>query len=332
MKHTNLYYSRQKFTNLMLIIFILFIGIFAAYTEFFQKSNDELNFQNIYTNPFSEIFLKTADYIEIQNRMGSFEIKKEDQLWNLINPKKLPGNKKQINLLMNALSKITIKKVYQKDKINIQNFSLNNPLVKLQLKSDINSISMDIGLINPINQSTYVSFSNIDKIFQINSLDFIFESVVLADIIDTSVFSFDISEIETLKIYRNDSREAFINLSHIGKIWSDDKKQILDPDLVQQFLTSIRALKSTVILDSISLESKELLDRAFSKPLYKIEIREIHKNSDILISNILYKTADLKIEKKQYIAIKASDKSHPILLSKDYLYLFNQSHYKLRKK
>jgi hypothetical protein len=332
MKSTHLSLGKQKLTNWMLVVFTLVIAVMALYTEIFQKRAIDIDYSNIYTNPFSEIFIKTATQIEIINRMGDFKLQKMQTNWSLTHPRKLPANRRQINEMLSSLRKILIKRVYPKDKINIQNFSLNNPLAKINLTSDINSITMEIGLINPINQSAYITFSNIDKIFQINIINYSFESAVIADLIDTGVFSFETANLEQIKIFRGLQKAPFFNIKKMGKIWSDNKNKLLDPDKVQQLITSLRALKSSIILDSISDKSQELLNRAFTRPMYVIELKEFDHKYKITVSNILYRTADLKIEKKNYVAIKTSDKDYPILLPKDYLYLFNQRHSKLRKK
>jgi hypothetical protein len=332
MKETHININAQKASTWMLAIFAFVLLLTAAYTEIFQKRIDNIDYSNIYSNPFSKTFLKTTDKIHLKNRLGDFTLDRENTTWSLSSPRKLKGNNRNISKMLLGLQKLLIKKVYPKDKINMQNFSLNKPLAEISLSSDINKITMSVGLINPINQSAYIMFSNLDKIFQINTIDYSFESVVIGDLIDAAVFSFTTANLELVQIFRGQSKIAFFNIKKVGKFWIDSKGKQLDADNIQQFITSLKALKSNIILDSLTDKSNELLTRAFSRPQYRLALKEFDQKSEVTISNVLYRTADLKIEKKQYFAVKSDNKVHPMLLSKNYLYLFNQKEYKLRQK
>lgn len=335
MASINLGKSRLQASTFVIFLFFVIVSLMAVYSEIFQTRKPDIDLTQIYTNPFSEAFLNTANKIEIKNRLGSFTLQKnklQDNIekWFLTKPRNLEANKNNVLKILKDLQSFDIRKIYEMDKINISNFSLNQPLVEMKLSSDINSLQVNIGLINPVNNSAYISFPHINKIFQITNFNYHLESIVMSNLIDASVFDFELSHIELLEIYTDNTKTPFFKITKSGEYWLDKKSNQLDPDKVQTLLTSILALKTLIILDERSEKTEKLIKRYTQYPLYRVRYKNLGKFNEVIVTNILNKTADLKVERKKHFIIHNPTKKHPFILRKEFLKIFNQRESKLR--
>src|SRR5690606_11305733 len=106
--------------------------------------------------------------IKLTNRLGTFELSRHNKTdWNLTSPRLMPAKPSTIQELIKDLSSLKILKVHRNDALNTSNFSLDNPLISLVLKTELEEeITMKLGLINPIDNSAYISLSSADLIYQ----------------------------------------------------------------------------------------------------------------------------------------------------------------------
>ncbi|MGK0367113.1 MAG: hypothetical protein ACI9QD_000247 [Thermoproteota archaeon] len=328
--------TKSRISTWLLGAFSLILLLTAFYTELFQRRKEELQFTHINHNPFSETFLKTAKSIELKNKLGNYKIERimpfEQNKWQLKVPKDLQAEKRTVNKILNSLYKINLKNVYDKDKINIQNYSLDNPLVSLSIRSEIRTINMKVGLVNPINNSAYISFSHIDKIFQVDRFKFSMESIVLTDLIDAHVLDINNEDIQKIEIFSGNSNRAFFKIYKVGSDWFDSKNRQLDLEKVVQYTSTLKALKSSLILDRQTKKTKKYLNRMFKYPAYKLIISDHDQKQIIKITGLITskKQHDIKIQKKKNFAVLNDKKPNPFILSKHYFNYFKKKESSLR--
>ena len=149
--------SKATLSNTLLLCFFLAIIFSAAFSEFFQTPNGPNRDLLPYRRLFHPNQLDNVQKLELINGLGTFHLEKRQKLgaevWELTYPRSLPANKETIAKILSGLKAIKILKIYTKDPINISNYSLNNPLMKINL-TDISGekTSLALGLVNPIRQ------------------------------------------------------------------------------------------------------------------------------------------------------------------------------------
>ncbi len=320
--------SRAKASSWLLLLFIVLVFFSAAITEFFQAPTEKSHVLNQYRTLIEEKKLALTSQIILKNSLGSFTLSRNGNDWRLTSPRNLPANEKTLDLILTTLSNINIRKVYPSDPINLSNFSLDAPVMNFSLV-DLKGNKVDylLGLVNPIDNTTYIQIPQKDIIYQVDALKNTFESFDLSDFIDSKIFTLDSTEAKKLTIYRGAKSSKNIQVSFDLKKgnWIGKNNRVLREDKVKDYMNRLFNLKSSLIIDKSSEDLKKNLEEKLEKPLYEVEI--IQNNGEKVtykISHIVNTIPNLKIEKRQHVIVKASNRKNIFLIHKDNLPLFSQ--------
>lgn len=320
--------GRNKASSWLLFFFVLVILISAAITEFFQAPTEKTHVLNQYRQLIEEKKLASTAKIILKNSLGEFTLSRQGAQWRLTSPRDLPANQKTLGLILNTLKNIDIKKVYQSDPINMANFSLDSPLMEFSLiNTEGEREDYLLGLVNPIDNTTYIQIPQKDIIYQVEALKNTFESYDLSNFIDSKIFNVEPKEAIALSIYRGEKKQNNVQVSFTMKKgnWVGKSDRVQKSDKVVEYFGKLFNLKSTLIVDKSTEELRKALNEKLEKPLYTIHVTK--KNGEKLnykISHIVHTLPDLKIEKRQHILIKASNRKNVFLIHKDNLPLFAQ--------
>src|SRR5690606_37178893 len=86
-----------------------------------------------------------------------------------------------IEKIVDALNIIRVRNFYKLEPINITSFSLDNPTLTLLFTNDKDkSFEVKMGLINPIDNSSYLQLSTQNQIYQIDPIEISLESYDLS--------------------------------------------------------------------------------------------------------------------------------------------------------
>ena len=320
------------YSTWLLLIFTLIVLIGSFSSEFFQapiKTSHELNqYRRLYTDGD----FKNIKKISLKNTLGSYELKKLPQgssnEWGLISPRRLPADDSVMQNFFKSLKNIRIRKVYQNDVINRSNFSLDSPLMKISMDSSENQKAnvLKFGLVNPIDNSTYIYTSKNDAIYHIDAINFSFESLDLSDFVDSNIFSIKPQNVAKLKIYRGlpQGNPRFL-ANHKNEKWFGTNQRPLDEEKLMRFFDELLSLKSLFILDNPSVELKKRVEQFLDNSIYSIEIQDHQgKTHTYQISTVINSLPEIKMEKAKYFIMQASDREYPYLVSKEHLTLFTK--------
>ena len=215
--------------------------------------------------------------------------------------------------MLNVLKDIKIRKIYQQDPINKSNFSLDTPLIEIELFHENESVNkLLFGLVNPIDNSTYVMKSGMEAIYHIDGLKDTLETFDFVNFIDSRIIAFDPDSIHSLSIHSVKNRRSRNKKKHQKKLklsikrnknqWygpKGTKKQILNTQKVLDYLTSLSSLKSSFILDEVSDKAKKQIERYLDSPLYILEVSDKNENAvTYKISPIITSLPGVKMEKR----------------------------------
>lgn len=323
--------KRTTLSNILIISFFCVLIISALISEFFQAptltSREYLTAMPL----FSDGEIDSIKRIELKNKVDTFVLSKTTESninntnissWKMVIPKEINVQQSVVDKLLNTISEITVKKMYIKDDINTSNFSLNTPQVEIKITNENNDeIVISIGLVNPIDNSTYLSISSKNAIYLANALNTSFESYTINDFFDSRIFTYEkLSEIQAIELFKGlidkDLPQIKISRNNANQ-WIGQEEQQLDQEKVDEFLKQIFNLKGQAILDRIPDAISNRINDDLKNPLYAIQI----KNTAGTLTNIHINTINIdipeqKIEKGQAFVLKISDKAYLHVINK----------------
>jgi hypothetical protein len=324
---------RTRTSALSILGFTLLAISLVIYAEFFRRNEKNSNVENTYSNIFNAKEFGNIVEVNLKNRLGSFELKSVDGKWKLLNPREIDAKMEAVNLIIQKVNELKIIKIYEKDAINLSNFSLEQPSISISLKNEAQqNLTYSFGLLNPIDNTTYVTSSNEKVIFQVNSLGRRLETMSLSNFLDSKIFSVPYEKINSYSIFRGTTKNAQLKITKQKEGWKSSTGRLLDGGPLKKYFEVLSNLSSTHIIDEIDEELKTAIDEYLEKPLYRIEIED-DKNKKVVfeVSKYVRSLPTLNIEKRKHILVRSSDKKHVYLFSKDTIPHFQKTQYSFKK-
>jgi hypothetical protein len=322
----------------ILSIFILVLLVAAVISELFQTSDRHLELSNLQDSPIKKEFLSEITAVHIKNRIGEFILSKDHEnaegKWNLSYPRFLLAKEEVIQNLIEQLGQLKVEKLFNLDPVNINNFSLDNPILEIGLINSHQVKTMiKLGLKNSIFNTSYISVEDTGLIYQVTGLNIPLETFSLIDFVESRAFIFSENDISKFFIYRGskNSNSIHFQAEKENDQWLDSGKKNLDHELLTNYFKEFTTIKTNTILDQKDKEVEAIINTQLEKPLFEISV-QTNKNQTIsyTIANI-YQIPGLKIDFKKYVLLKSSDVPHPFLVSRDLLKKFDTREWNLRE-
>ena len=321
--------TKKSVLSSWLLFGLFFLLILAGFfSEFFQAPSQTNTDINKYRQLFSNEQLARIKKLELKNSLGQFLFEKQsddDTPWQIISPRNLPANGNRISLILDTLKQFKIKKIYSKDKINIANFSLDNPLLEVILEDEAGlKTSLKLGLVNPIDNSTYAMLNTHQAIYHINAIPTPLSTWDLSNFVDSRIFTFNPKEIASVKVYRGPKVQIAFKLQEEG--WKGKNGHPLDPNKVFGFLSDMTNIRSNFILDKVNEKLDGQINKYLETPAFKIEVEDKNKKLYTYnLSGLVGNLDTLKLEKWQNFLITATNRKYPYLLNRSMLKKLNRN-------
>lgn len=304
----------------LLGIFSLALFVLVGFSELFQSESKKNKSLDILNNPIRADILANLKTIRLKNRLGSYTLTHNDDGWILKEPRLMPANKTTVNNILDSLKNVNIHTVHEYEPINISNFSLDNPIMAIDLYSELDEqFQVNIGLINPINNTSYMTVSEQKTIFQTDILMNNLQSMELADFIDSHIFSSDIREIEKFEIFQRGNSTSRNLLSKSSGTWKSKKYNSITDSSVDSKLNKILKVRTHMIIDRQDTKIQNLIQNYMDNPLYTIKISAKDKEIVYKVSSLIGAISEFKLEKRQYFLMNASDRKYTYVIHKDFL-------------
>ncbi len=312
---------RNHFSTWLNLAFLLLLATFLVFIEFFLDANTEKSVVQLLENPIRSDIIPTTKSIEFTNRLGTFVLKKQNNSWLLIEPRVIPAKEQTISTILTSIENISIKTIHQLEPINIQSFSLNNPVMTIKLITKLDElIEVKVGLINPIDETSYMTVSGHNRIYQTDLSTQNLEGFDLADFIDANVFSSELNQIRRFEIFRGNESKSWHSFTVENNLWSSNRYNSVSQDKIGKVLQSILNIKTHKIIDQMNEELKNLITNYLENPQFTIKlVTNSGKEITYKITYLLKELKELKIEKKSYVIISASDRPYPYIVHKKFL-------------
>lgn len=291
-----------------------------AFSELFQgKSTDESQ-AKLLNNPIRADILANLKTVKIQNNLGKFTLTKENDLWLLVEPRLMPAKQRQINNIIEGLKSSKLTQTFSKDAINLSNYALENPSLSIDLFSGLDEqLKIQIGLINPINNNSYITTNDSNTIFKMSGLKTHFKSYKLGDLIDSSIFSQKLKKVIRFKLYSREFKDPVNILTRGESNWKSKKYRTISKESVEKKLQQIFSIKTYMIIDKENSEMTTLISNYLERPLYKLKVKTAQKEITYRVSSLIKSIPELKLEKRQFFLMKASDKKFTYVIQKKFL-------------
>lgn len=322
----------------MIGLFSLSLFITAFYSDFFQAPSELSPEINRFRSLFQPGQILGVREVILKNNLGTFHFQKSatdpDTPWTMISPRKLPANSSLVRSILKDLNEVKIRSVHENDTINIANYSLDSVSLEVSLiDSNDKTTSVKFGLVNPLDNSTYVSLSDQNAIYHIDNISTSLNSLDLSSFVDTRIFTFDLSQIDSVTIFKGNAEDNRPQFSAELKknTWVGKNSYILKPEAFKEFVGELADLRSPLILDKVDEELLKEVNVYLDKPSYEIVVTDKAKHTyKYKITGLVKSLSGLKLEKWQHFIIKPSNREFPYILGKKHMRLFTRNERHLR--
>lgn len=315
----------QLSTILVAIFFfiLLFLGLFA---EVFESESPEVDLAQIYANPVPVAELQRLRSMKITNKQGSFDLLNQhpdgnlEGPWQMTSPQALVMKAEVISKIIEAFNVIRVRNFHRLEPINLSSYSLDNPTLTLMFtNSKEKSFEIKMGLINPIDNSAYMTISTQNQIYQIDPLEIQLESYDLSQLVQSKVLALNVESLVSLEIYG----ESGLTMKLLKKEdqWLGDTGVDLAAGKVTRFLERLEALKSTSILENLTPEQKELMDRATAVPLFSLKLITTQGVRTYIVGEVKGGIPGTSVSGTVY-ALSGEERKSYVLIDKDQLRVF----------
>lgn len=313
--------SKSYLSTWLTTAFALALLVLLGFSEFFQNITQDKKTLDLLANPIRADIMANIKTIRIKNRMGSFMLNQQNGQWLLKEPRVMPANIATVNQVLEALNNVKVDTIHQFEPINIQNFSLDNPIMVIDLYSKLEEkLQLKVGLINPINNTSYITVTGNETIYQVELLKHSLELKNLSDFIESSIFSSNEKEISELHIFRRGQKESHNSLVLNGNVWTSKRYKKINNEAIYKKLNTLLNIKTHMIVDKQDEALQNFISNYLESPLYTIKIKtKKNKNITYQVTTLIKALPELKLEKRLYFIMTASDRQYPYIIPKEYL-------------
>jgi hypothetical protein len=329
--------KRKLISNLVLVLFFLLVGASALLTDIFQnpikKGSQIIEEVRLFTN--NELSAVTK--IVLKNKSGEYTFERDtnNQIspWHMKAPRDIAGNSVFIDKLFTSLSFSKVKKIFPDEKINDSNFSLDRPTAMLTLvNQNGKTTSITVGLMNTIDNSTYLKISNRSGIFHVDAPSVSLENATLLDLVESQIISIDLETVQSFRVFRASKKAVpILEMKKKGDAWYDKDQNLLSTGKIDDYLNELSALKSTFIVDKPTDGQKGQIANISRNPLYLVSVEDNKGNViDYSISEVIRELVDLDFKNEEFFVVTLNNSSTAYIVKKSFLELFSRKAESLR--
>lgn len=319
---------RPSLSTVLVVFFsliLLFLGLFA---EIFESQTPEVDIAQIYANPVPVNELQRLKNFKVINKHGTFNFQNthpEGMLegpWQMIEPQALKLKNAVITKIIDALNVIRVRNFYRLEPINITSFSLDNPTLTLFFTNSKNkSFEIKMGLINPIDNSAYLSLSSQDQIYQIDPIEMALESYDLAQLVESKVLALNTDSLYSFEIYGQDGLK--LKLFKKDEEWFDQNGLKLSDAKVKSFFERLEEINSFSILDNLTSDQQAFMLQSMAEPAYRLKLVSALGVRTYIIGHIPKQIPGMNVVKSDTYALSTDEKNSFVLLEKSELRALN---------
>lgn len=319
---------KPSLSTILVIFFffiLLFLGLFA---EVFESQTPEVDIAQIYANPVPVSNLKQLKNLRLVNKHGTFLFENTHPTgnlegpWQMLEPQSLKVKGQIVSKIIEALSAIRVRNFHRLEPINISSYSLDNPTLTLFFTNDQNRIyEIKMGLINPIDNSAYLTLTGQDQIYQIDPIEMALESYDLAQLVESKVLALNSESLQALEIFN----EGQLKLKLLRKEdqWLDQTATILSEQKVKKFFERLEQMRSFSILDKLTTDQKIFMEKTMAQGSWGLKLITGQGVRSYVIGQVRGQIPGTDISKNEIYALSTDDLQSFVLIERSELGILN---------
>jgi hypothetical protein len=328
--------KRQLASNLILFLFFILVSSAALFSNIFQTHTKSATEAIEQAKLFSSNELDLITRITLKNKSGEYSFSRsgnsKESPWNMVSPRAISSNSLFIEKLFTALTSINIKKLFPDEKINFSNFSIDKPTSTLNLvDQNGQTITIFFGLMNSIDNSTYLKVSGRSGIYHVEAPNVSLENASLANLIEAQIFAINLETVESLKIVNENKKNniAVVEMKKTDGNWYNHENNLLADDKIKEYLQELSNLKSSFIIDKPTDAQKKQISTLPKE--YRISIQDSQPSTvDYNISGLIKSLIDIDLKNEEYFVVSTTNNPTSYVVKKEFLELFTRK-FELKK-
>lgn len=313
---------RPTLSTVLVVFFfliLLFLGLFA---EVFEAETPEVDIAQIYANPIPINELQKLKTLKLTNKHGTFLFENTatdgslNGPWQMTQPQALRLKNDVVSKIVDALNVVRVRNFYRLEPINITSFSLDNPTLTLMFTNARDkNFEIKMGLINPIDNSAYLSLSSQDQIYQIDPIEMALESYDLAQLVESKVLAVNKDSLQSLEVYGADGLK--LKLIKKEAQWHDQNGEILSDQKVTKLFDRLEEIKSYSILDKLNTDQQAFMEKIMATPEYSLKLISSSGVRTYVMAPITGQIPGMNVVKSGTYALSTDEKQSFVLIDKD---------------
>lgn len=288
--------KKKWLSNVVLVAFLLLVGATAFLSDLLKtpvKSHNEFIEQSLV---FNNKELESITRLSLKNKSGEYIFERVDTAegtpWHMTSPRDISTSSVFIEKLFSALNVIKTKKLLIDDPANNSNFSLDKPTAILTLTDDAQkSIILSVGIMNTIDNSTYLKISGKSGIYHVEAPSMSLENITLLDLIESNIFNVDVKNVLSFKIFKKGTSTPQFEVHKTAENWTNAEGQTLDAVRVEDMIDDFIKLKSAHVVEEPTDAQKKAFQKMMSAAEYLVKVETNEEAAQK--KELIYQISDL---------------------------------------
>ncbi len=309
MKH----FLKKNYGTFLVGFFFILCIFLALFAEVFQSRNSEMDLAALYATPIQWRQFNEIREFKINNKNGEFVLENMNPEglfegpWQLTSPQVLKVKSAVVEKIMGALKQIQIRQVFSLDGINLSSFSLDSPTATVNIRANSGrAVELKFGLINPIDNSSYMTFTDATQIYQIDPLSISLESYDLAQMAESQILALNTDSIQSFELVK-ENVSSFRWQKNADK-WLTQTGQEIPAQKIQKYFDRWEEVKSSLVIENGNAEQKIILDRLLVNPQYVIRVQTLNGLRTYTLSLFSEPISGVNLATKQFYILSNDEK------------------------
>jgi hypothetical protein len=306
-------FLQKNFSTFLVSFFFILCIFLALFAEVFQSRNSDIDLAALYATPIQWRQFNELREVKLSNKNGEFILENMNPLgllegpWQLTSPQALKVKSTVVEKMMNALRQIQIRQLFSLDAINLNSFSLDAPTATVSLSAiSGRTLELKLGLINPIDNSSYMTFSGATQIYQIDPLSLSLESYDLAQMAESQILALNIESLQSFELVKENT--SVLRWQKTADKWLGQTGNELNPEKIQKYFDKWENVKSSLVIEAGTPDQKLILERLLTNPQYLLRVQTFGGLRTYTITPYLESIPGVNLGVNQFYILSTDDK------------------------
>jgi len=305
-------FFQKNFSTFLVSFFFILCVFLALFAEVFQSRNTEVDLAALYATPIQWKQFDKLQELKVTNKNGEFVLENmnpEGLLvgpWQMTSPQMLKVKSSFVEKLMLAMRQIQIRQLFSLDAINLNSFSLDSPNATVNLKSSKGKgLELKFGLINPIDNSSYLTFTGASQIYQIDPLAISLESYDLTQLAESQILALNIDSIQSFELVKDNN--SIFRWQKAADKWLDQANAEISSEKIQKYLERWENVKSSLVVEVINPDQKLILERLIATPQYVLRVQTMGGLKNYTLSPLTESIPGVNLAVNQFYILSSDE-------------------------